>query len=340
MAAIDVKKIVVLCGAIASQPRRLKTNRSQKNKEDPTGLARTRKRAGLRLGKRLTNAQQRIRVLFRNVPRTRRTQAIIRNQEAAVIYDYDLTADELQILYAEIRATLDDELETEDELMPPFWWWMPVIEQPFRQGALEEVNQFNVLVGLAIAEGLTVRGGLRPQRIEADQIIQSPGYQQALRAEQVSNYPVIKSLSNRTAGQVIQVLNNGIEAGDKPSVIAGLINERFDVSRSSANRIAQTEVNKAFNNAKIAANQAAAELTGLRPALIHISALLPTTRAEHAARHGRVFTPEQQLQWWNMGANRINCKCTTKPILVDNRGNVLDTELQQELKAEKVFFED
>lgn len=307
-------------------------------KEDPTGLARTRNRAGLRLGKRITNAQRRIRVLFRGVPRTRRTQAVIANAEQAVIYDYDLSADQLQALYAQIRFTLDDELETEQDQMPPDWWWMPIIEQPFRQGALEEVNQFNMLIGLAIAEGLTVRGGLQPKRIEPEQVIQSPTYQAALRGAQVANFPVIKNLSSRTASQVIQVLNQGIQAGDTPTTIAGLINERFDVSRSSAKRIAQTEVNKAFNDAKIGANNVAGELTGLRPALIHISALTPTTRSEHAARHGRVFTPDQQLQWWNTSPNRINCLCSTKPILVDNRGNVVDTQLQQELQAEKSFF--
>ncbi len=309
-----------------------------KNKEDPTGLARTRNRAARRLQKRITNAQRAIRVLFRGVPRTRRTQAVIPNAESVVIYDYDMTPDQLQALYAQIRAELDAELETEQEQMPPFWWWMPIIEQPFRRGALEEVNQFNMLVGLAIAAGLTVKGGIQPQRIEPDQVIQSTGYQTALRGAQVSNYPVIKSLSDRTSAQVIQVLNQGIQAGDTPTAIAAKINERFDVSRSSAKRIAETEINKAFNDAKIAANSAAAELTGLRPALIHISALLPTTRPEHAARHGRVFTPKQQLSWWNTGANRINCKCTTQPILVDNRGNVVDTTLQQELQAEKGFF--
>jgi SPP1 gp7 family putative phage head morphogenesis protein len=311
-----------------------------KNKEDPTGLARARNRAGRRLQKRLTNAQRNIRQLFRNIPRTRRRQAVIPNADAAVIYDYKLTADQLQVVNQQIRADLDAELETEQEQMPPFWWWAIIIEQSFRRGALEEVNEFNRQVGKAVAADVTVRGGVQPQRIEPEQVIQSPAYQTALRSAQVSNYPVIKGLSDRTSGQVIQVLNQGIQAGDTPTAIAGKINERFDVSRSSAMRIAQTEVNKAFNDAKIAANSVAAELTGLRPALIHISALLPTTRAEHAARHGKVFTPEQQLQWWNTGANRINCKCSTQPILVDNRGNVVDTELQQDLQAEKVFFED
>jgi SPP1 gp7 family putative phage head morphogenesis protein len=311
-----------------------------KTKADPTGLARTRNRAGRRLQKRLTNAERDIRQLFRNIPRTRRTQAVISNQDAAVIYDYELTTDQLQIIYQQIRTDLDAELETEGEQMPPFWWWAIIIEEVFRRGALEEVNEFNRQVGKAVAADVTVRGGLQPQVIDPDQVIRSPAYQTALRSAQVSNYPVIKSLSDRTASQVIQVLNQGIQAGDTPTTIAGTISKRFDVSRSNAMRIAQTEVNKAFNDAKIAANSVAAELTGLRPALIHISALSPTTREGHAARHGRVFTPEQQLQWWNTGANRINCKCSTEPILVDNRGNVVDTELQQELKAEKVFFED
>ena len=82
-----------------------------------------------------------------------------------------------------------------------------------------------------------------------------------------------------------------------------------------------------------------AERTGLRAGVIHISALATTTRPSHAARHGNAYTTADQNQWWDTGANRINCKCTTISILIDRNGKVIQAETQQEIKAEKTFFD-
>jgi hypothetical protein len=105
------------------------------------------------------------------------------------------------------------------------------------------------------------------------------------------------------------------------------------------NEYTETEINKAYNDAKLDATRLLSDRTGLRAAVIHISALTPTTRATHADRHGNAYTVGDQQQWWSEGSNRINCKCSTQSVLIDSKGNVMQGELQEEIKEERSFFD-
>jgi len=310
---------------------------SRKTSQDPTGQARNRNRSTRRLSARLTRAEREVKALFRAVPRTRRTQTRIVNAVTA-IYDYDYDQVEFG---RSVEFILNDELlETQTDVMPFDWYWKDDIELPYRQGTVEEVRDFNVLVTGAVAAGVLING-LPPQTVPIEQVLLSEPYRTALNNAQVSNFSTIETLSDRTAAQVLQRINAGIQAGDTPTLIANEISERFDVARSSAKRIAETEINKAYNDAKLDATRLLGERTGLRAAVIHISALSPTTRQTHADRHGNAYTVADQLQWWNTSPNRINCKCTTRSVLIDRQGNVVQSELQQDIKAEgREFFSD
>lgn len=277
--------------------------------------------------------------LFRNIPRTRRTQAPISNAEG-VIYDYNATPEQMQLFQIAVRNVMNDRvLETRQDRMPPEWWWQKQVELPYRTGTLEELVRFNQLIVTAERLGIPFTG-LPPQRIAAELVLTSPNYIEALNNVYVSNFNSIKTLSDKTADQVIQQINAGIEARNTPTEIATRITERFDVSESSAKRIANTEVNKAYNDAKLRATDLAADQSGLRAGVIHISALSTTTRITHGARHGNAYTTQQQLNWWNEGANRINCKCSTRSVLINSKGELFDVELQQEIKAERSFFDE
>jgi SPP1 gp7 family putative phage head morphogenesis protein len=311
----------------------------KKTKQDPTGQATNRRKAVVRLKNRLTLAERRVKKLFRDVPRTRRQETVLVNRVIPV-YDYQITADELEALERNIRNIIDDELvETQFNRMPPNWWWQGTVEPSFRQGTAEEIVQFNRLVTAELVRVRTARG-LTTQRLEIGQVLQSSEYLQALDNIYVQDFNNIQGLSDTTSSQVIQRINAGIDAGNTPTEIGREISERFDVSRSSATRIANTEINQAYNDARINATDIAAEQTGLRAAVLHLSALIPTTRESHAARHGNAYTTAQQLKWWNTSPNRISCHCSTRSVLIDRQGNVVDVELQEEIQAEREFFDD
>jgi hypothetical protein len=70
--------------------------------------------------------------------------------------------------------------------------------------------------------------------------------------------------------------------------------------------------------------------------------LAPNTRRNHAARHGDIFTPTEQAEWWDSGSNRLNCQCTVVDVLVDKKtGEVLQTSLHQKaVKQGKEYFKE
>lgn len=299
---------------------------AKKTKSDPTGQRVNRNRLTRKLTVRLEKARREVIALFRNVPWTRRQVTKIVNQDVQVVYNYDMTPEQVEIFNAEIRRIISMLLlDTQSDTMPMNWWYKPEIELSVRQGMLEELIEFNRLIVLAAAEGITGVGGMAPQRIAPETVLSSQRYLSSLRNVYIENFQVVKNLSNTTSGQVIQTVNSGMQAGLTPTNIAKGINGRFDVSKSSAKRIAETEVNKAYNDAKLRATDTAGEITGLRTAVRHVSALLPKrTRATHAARHFKVYTTEQETAWWNTGSNRINCKCTVRTVLVDKEGDVIE----------------
>lgn len=335
----NIKALLTVCGAIANQPRRKLRVSGKKTKQDPTGQAVNRRRGRVATKRRLTLAERQIKKLFRAVPRTRRQETVLPNQRVIPVYDYQITASELEELEGRIRAILNEELlETQTNRMPPNWWWQSFVERPYRQGTVEEIVEFNQLVTTELVRIRSERG-LTTQRLEISQVLQSSDYINARDKVFVRNFASFKTLSQRTSDQVVQRINAGISAGDPPSSIAKDISERFDVSRTSADRTVNTEVNWAYNDARMDATDIAAKETGLRAGVLHLSALLPTTREEHGDRHGDAFTTAQQKQWWNSGANRINCHCSTRSVLIDRQGKVIDVELQEEIQVEREFFD-
>lgn len=307
-----------------------------KTKSDPTGQAKRRNRGTRTLVRRLRNAERQIKKLFRDIPRERTQQTRIVNV-AVPVYQYQLNPREQEILNEQIRIILNDELLESQGQLQPGWYWEDNIEPPYRQGTLEETNRTNQLIAAGIVAGVITDPFVT--EVTPEQVLTSRQYRQALRVVINSNFNNIKTLSERTAAQVIQRINAGIGSGMTPTEIVNEISERFDVAESSARRIAETEINKAYNDAKINAVDIMAERTGLRAGVIHISALLPTTREAHAARHGNAYTTADQQQWWDSGTNRINCKCSTISVLIDRQGKVVQSETQEEIKAEREFFD-
>ena len=314
-----------------------------KTKADPTGQAKNRKKGTLTLDRRLNKSEREVKALFRLIPKKRKTKATITNDflidAKTVYYEYEITDTESAQLGKSIDFIINNELlETQTGDMPYNWYWKDNIELSYRQGTAEELVNYNQLISAAAVAGVLVKG-LSPRPVPIEQVLLSQNYREALNKVYVSNFESVKTLSQRTSSQVMQQINAGIDAGDTPTVISKNISERFNVARSSAKRIADTEINKAYTDSKLNANDIAAAETGLRSGVIHISALTTTTRNTHAARHGNAYTTIDQRQWWDSNANRINCKCDIKSVLIDSKGKVVQTETQEKIKAEKSFFD-
>lgn len=300
--------------------------KATRQEQDPTGQSANRKKANQDNTTRLNNANRQVLALWRNIEATKTTQKVIVN-ERTEFFTYDLTLDDLERLRIEIDAIINGELETE-LLNPPFdWYYTQYIETATRSGVIQENSWVDVLLASSIFATIT-----------STALLASLTHQTLFVSIVDTNYRLFKGLSATTSGQVFDVINRGIDAGLGKAAIQREITKRFQVSKSSSKRIVDTEVNKAYNNARMGVIQTYI-VNGVPLAVQHLSALLPTTRPHHAVRHGKAFTPEQQMRWWDTGQNRINCHCSVRTIELNKDGTIKNkTSQDQVIERGKAWF--
>lgn len=151
-------------------------------------------------------------------------------------------------------------------------------------------------------------------------LLQSDAYRNRLGRLAAREFEVMKGFTGEMKAEMARVLVDGMATGRGPREVASMLSEAVGVEQFRARRIARTELNNAFRQARMdEAEQTTADL-GLRVMMLHLSALSPTTRASHAARHGKLYTVQDVRIWYTQSANGINCKCTQVETLVDDKG--------------------
>lgn len=168
-------------------------------------------------------------------------------------------------------------------------------------------------------------------------ILISEPYQRRMALVNARMFEEMKGLSAEVKRDMARVLTEGIGRGLNPREVSRNLTEQIGIEKRRANRIARTEITTALRRAKWEEDQEASELYGLKTKLLHISALSPTTRHTHAARHAHLYTNEEVRDWYAKDANSINCKCTQQSVLVDEEGKPIYpdtiTKLKQEYKT-------
>lgn len=168
-------------------------------------------------------------------------------------------------------------------------------------------------------------------------ILISEPYQRRMALVNARMFEEMKGLSAEVKRDMARVLTEGVGRGLNPREVSRNLTEQVGIEKRRANRIARTEITTALRRAKWEEDQEAGELYGLKTKLLHISALSPTTRHTHAARHAHLYTNEEVRDWYAKDANSINCKCTQQSVLVDEEGKPIYpdtiTKLKQEYKT-------
>lgn len=168
-------------------------------------------------------------------------------------------------------------------------------------------------------------------------ILISEPYQRRMALVNARMFEEMKGLSAEVKRDMARLLTDGIGRGLNPREVSRNLTEQIGIEKRRANRIARTEITTALRRAKWEEDQEASELYGLKTKLLHISALSPTTRHTHAARHAHLYTNEEVRDWYAKDANSINCKCTQQSVLVDEEGKPIYpdtiTKLKQEYKT-------
>lgn len=128
-------------------------------------------------------------------------------------------------------------------------------------------------------------------------------------------YEYMDGFAGGTAADLARIMFQAVQDGRNPRDVARDIMARFNVSRMRAERIARTEITGALRRGRWDEAKDAEEKFGLEVRLIHVSALIPErTRFSHAARHGRIYTREEEADWYSKDGNAISCLCSTSEI--------------------------
>lgn len=172
------------------------------------------------------------------------------------------------------------------------------------------------------------------QRESLQAILLSAPYQQRMTLTYARVFEEMKGFTAETKRDMARVLTDGIGRGLNPKVVARNLHDQIGIETRRANRIARTEITNALRTARWDETDEAKKSLGLLIKLLHFSALSPTTRQSHALRHGNLYTTDEVRAWYATGANAINCKCTQVEVLVDSKGNALNSSVIDIAKKE------
>lgn len=233
---------------------------------------------------------------------------------------YDMTAAELADLLQVVQSILDDELlDGGNQNL----WAMDYVIAEYDRGTL---NAFT---------NLSVQSQVYASQTTLQQLLNSPGYLNQIAAARLTTFSDWKVISDTARGDLTNIITDAVARGVSPRDTAQVISKRLDVSMSKAKTIAQTEQVGALRQAQRNEVDWAKERLGLNTAILWISALKPTTRTTHGARHGKTYTTDEVAEFYSKDGNAYNCYCANIPCLLDDEGKLYNEGLAEKLSKER-----
>nr|DAF74628.1 MAG TPA: minor capsid protein [Caudoviricetes sp.] len=274
-----------------------------------------------KMDKDITARYKRIRTalldLFRSIPVSER------NAESSGNYYYDFSASRAASFMDELQSLLDQFLLEGDTFDHGQMWANIHIGDAWAAGTQRANSELSSLSNLYAEQ--------RPMAA----ILYSEPYLNRLQLAYTHGYSDWSGLSDYTRQQVASVVMEGIARGSNPRDIESDIVKRADVSQSYARSIAQTEITGVLRESNRKEVIEARETLGIETIMLWQSALMKTTRASHAARHGKYYTPEEIDEFYSEVGNRRNCHCSQTPALVMDGKPVILERTQEKLDKQR-----
>ncbi len=282
------------------------------NLADPTGVDRLERGAMKEFAKRVKKASQAYIDALNRIPAS---PAVNKK------YTFQLDQGLLTMLLNNAQSLVEEIMLQGGEFN--LWFFDGYVKPSYQRGTAQE------FANLSQQSDVYVAG----QNSIAD-ILLSDVYQRRLVLLRAREFEEMKGLSAGIVADMSRILTNGIARGLPPSEVAKSLTQQTGIEKRRANRVARTEITNALRQARMDEADQAEDEFGLKTKQLHISALSPTTRHSHAARHAKLFTADEQREWWSQDGNSINCKCSTVSVLVDDDGNpVSDTPIKRAKEA-------
>ncbi len=165
-------------------------------------------------------------------------------------------------------------------------------------------------------------------------VLESKAYSDAIAIASDQALDDYKSVTDGIKRKVSYLLVEGVAAGVSPFELAEQIADQ-GVSPATAKNIARTEMIGAYRKARIAETERYKEAYGVKSSYMWLSALSPSTRRTHAARHGKLYTKEDISSFYSRNGNKYNCKCSFTEVLINDNGNMISKKLNDRLKKQR-----
>lgn len=248
-------------------------------------------------------------------------------------YEYEVTASMMDRTMDTIAAILQQDLLDGNDFWTTRFWMNVYLSDSVQDGTLDSFES-----ALRITEGTPVESSIAI--LDAQQQLASPVYQDRLRLVHGRVFEEMKGLTAEMKSQLRVTLTEGMARGVGIRDLKGMINKRLSVGLVRAERIARTEINQAYRTSYMdeakQLNETALADDDWEIRQIHRSALSPTTRKHHADRHGKIFTIQQQRDWWAVDGNAISCLCSTLDVLINKKtGEILQKKLQARMEKQR-----
>ncbi|MFP4864181.1 phage minor head protein [Providencia rettgeri] len=282
-------------------------------KADPTAVDKLERGAMKAFAKRIKKVSQGYIQLLNRIP----SEPVVNKK-----YQFDLDPNYLSIILRDGELMVDEVLLQGGEFNNFFF--NEYVSTAYERGTAQEYAN--------LAQQSTVYAAT--QQSVATILLSKP-YQLRMALVRARVFEEMKGLSAQVKADMARILTDGIARGLNPREVARNLNEQSDIEIRRANRVARTEITTALRRARMDEADEASEVLNLETRQVHISALSPTTRPNHASRHGKIFTTDEQRDWWAVDGNSINCKCSTVTILTDKEGRPYNDTLLNKLKEEK-----
>lgn len=285
---------------------------------DPTGLDALERRAIVDFNRRVRQCGQVYRDMLERIP----FDTIETNARR---YEFRLLPAILSSMFDEASNLVDRILQEGGQ---ESLWFMIGYVQPANRRGTEQAR-----VNLSVQSTEYARN--RPT-LEA--VLTSEPYQRRLGLLRAREFEQMVGLSGTVKQQMSQVLTQGLATGIGPRQIAKNLTAQTGVEQRRAARIARTELGQALRQARLDESRQAAQDLGVRSRCLWLSALSPTTRPSHSARHAKIYTREEVEEFYSRSGESCNCKCGQSEILVDEQGNPLSPGIVERAKRRKLRY--
>lgn len=236
-------------------------------------------------------------------------------------YEFLTSPDAIDLLLADLAGIVDQIMNDGGR-----WLFTGYIRPAYQQGTAK--------ANASIANQSKLYADAR----SLEQLLRSPPYLKRLGLLRGRLFERMEGITADVRTTLASTLTQGLADGVGPLEISKRITEATGIVERRANNIARTETGEALREGRLAETEDALSI-GVRVGVLHLSALSPTTRIDHAERHGWFGSPAEERAWYAaQPGRRNNCKCSPSEVLLNDDGTPAFPDVVKRTQAARARF--